>query len=151
MTQLLKPLKVPKMLSLFNPGIWLAVLLACLGSFWYGHHVAYVEQAAEIARLNQKAVELKDKADENLNKEKRNAQAKINSLQSAIASGDQRLFINVKTPICDSSATAGDGQTGAELDRETAKNLVSITADGDQAIIDLNSCIDRYNSLRSLK
>lgn len=121
-----------------------------LAAFGYGRHVAYAEQAAEIARLNQKAVEQKEKHDDNLHKEKVNAQAKINALQSAIATGSLRLSVAANKVQCTASA-AGDAEARAELDPKVSADLIAIAGEGDQAIIELNNCIDRYNDLRSLK
>ncbi len=150
MTQLQKSLKVQKMLSLFNPTVLLGIVLALFGAFEYGHHVATVEQAAEIARLNQEAVAQKEKHDDNLHKEKVNAQNKINALQSAVASGSVRLSIATSQVQCSASA-AGDAEARAELDPKVGADLIAITGEGDQAIIELNNCIDRYNDLRTLK
>jgi type II secretory pathway pseudopilin PulG len=139
------------MLSLTNPWVLIGIAIALAGAFFQGSEHEKLRQQAEIARLNQAAQEQKEKADEALYKEKQNAQAKITQLNTALASGALRLSIPVKTSVCDPTAPAGDGQARAELDGQTAQDLVAITADGDKAIIDLNSCIDRYNALRELK
>lgn len=124
--------------------------MALFGAFEYGHHVATAEQAAEIARLNQEALVQKEKHDDNLHKEKTNAQAKINALQSAVASGSVRLSIATSKVQC-SASSSGDAEARAELDPKVSADLIAITSEGDQAIIELNNCIDRYNDLRSLK
>ena len=36
------------------------------------------------------------------------------------------------------------------LDRSTSEALVSITGDGDQAIIELNACVDQYTKMREI-
>lgn len=136
-------------LSLLNPWVILGILAAMGAAFTAGHHQAYVEQAAAILRLNQEAIHLKDVADTQLYKEKQNAQAKIEKLNSDLASGALRL--SIRTQVRDADAACGDPQARAELDGQTAQDLVAITRDGDNAIIDLNSCIDRYNSLKDLK
>ena len=81
-------------------------------------------------------------------KEQENAQKTIDSLRSRIASGDIRLSVPVSTARMPGGSSPEPGETRAELDGETAQSLVSIAADGDRAIRDLNQCIDRYNAVR---
>jgi len=50
-----------------------------------------------------------------------------------------------------STAASGDTETRAELDGRVAQALVDLTARGDQAIRQLNTCIDQYNQVRSMK
>ena len=40
------------MLNLTNPWVLVGVLSLVISSYFYGHHEAYVEQEAEVARLN---------------------------------------------------------------------------------------------------
>ena len=88
--------------------------------------------------------------------QKANQDAKLIAKErdAAIASGNLKLRIPVKTPVCpvqtagDTPAPAGNSvQTGAELDAKTAQSLVAITDDGDKAIRQLNACIDAYNNI----
>jgi DNA-binding protein YbaB len=117
-----------------------ALILA--GVFTAGRHQAYLEQQAEIARIEaERAVEVA-KAAEQLHKDKEDAQQKINQLRADVASGAQRLSIRAS---CSATVAGGDPEARAELDPKTADDLIAITADGDQAIIELNSCIDLYN------
>ncbi len=68
-----------------------------------------------------------------------------------------KLFIPVKAPDCPMSVSepsapaSGDTETRAELDGRVAQALVDLTARGDQAIRQLNTCIDQYNQVRSMK
>jgi prophage endopeptidase len=130
------------MLSLLNPHVLIAVVLALISSFYVGHHVAYVEQQEEIARISAKMDTVAVEAADKLHQEKQDAQQKINQLRADVASGAQRLSIRAS---CSASATGGAAEARAELDPKTADDLIAITADGDQAIIELNSCIDLYN------
>jgi phosphosulfolactate synthase (CoM biosynthesis protein A) len=112
------------------------------GVFTAGRHQAYLEQQAEIARIEaERAVEVAKAADQ-LHKDKLDAQQKINQLRADVASGAQRLSIRAS---CSATVAGGDPEARAELDPKTADDLIAITADGDQAIIELNSCIDLYN------
>ena len=121
--------------------IVLAVLILG-GVFTAGRHQAYLEQQAEIARIEaERAVEVAKAADQ-LHKDKLDAQQKINQLRADVASGAQRLSIRAS---CAASITGGNPEARAELDPKAADDLITITADGDQAILELNSCVDLYN------
>jgi prophage endopeptidase len=89
-----------------------------------------------------------------LQKANQNAKLAQQKRDLDIDSGALRLRIPVKAPVCPVQATAdtpvasGDSsQEGSELDAETAKSLVAITDDGDEAIRQLNSCIEAYNNV----
>ncbi len=119
-----------------------AAVLVLVMVFYAGRHAMHLEQQAEIARIEaERAVEVAKAADQ-LHKDKLDAQQKINQLRADVASGAQRLSIRAS---CSASTTGGNTEARAELDPKTADDLIAITADGDQAIIELNSCIDLYN------
>lgn len=84
--------------------------------------------------------------------EKANAQQAILSLGSDLRSGAIRLHVRTASaPAASDSthgATAGPGQAHAELDPADAAALLDLTAQGDDAIRDLNACIDRYNAVQ---
>jgi hypothetical protein len=88
--------------------------------------------------------------------QKANYDAKIAAKErdAAIASGNLKLRLPVKTPVCpvqtagDPAPAAGDSvQAGAELDATTAQSLVAITDQGDANTRQLNACIDAYNAV----
>jgi prophage endopeptidase len=136
------------MLSLLNPQVLMGIVLALASAFFYGHHVAYVEQQEEIERIG---VKMKDEAaatTAKLEKEKRDAQIKVDQLRADVAAGAVRLSVRAS---CSAGAAGGDSEARAELDPKVADDLIAITADGDQAIIELNTCIDFYNKLREIK
>jgi hypothetical protein len=146
------------MFSLTNPWVLVGVLSLVISSYFYGHHEAYVEQEAEVAMLNlierskeKQMQELVDTHSIELRKANDNAKNQVTKLQSDIASGQLRLSIATRSvqTCSDSSSTARDTTSRAELDPEASKSLVSITADGDNAIRSLNACIDIYNQVRS--
>ena len=155
------------MLSLFNPWVILGVVLALLGSFGSGYYKGeqdeYERQQVEIATLNAKARETEQNMAnvvntyaETLRKSQNAARTKETKLRADVASGALRLSIPTQSPVCSTSvtpATAGDnsGETSAELDRKTADDLVSITAEGDTAIRKLNACIQTYETMRTMK
>jgi Tfp pilus assembly protein PilX len=123
------------------------VLCLCL-SFFAGRYQAKKEIQEQVTRIETKMQETVDQTNEQLKKEKKDAETKINSLKSAVADGELRLYIRTSN---NSSSTCGNTENGAELDRQVAQDLIGITADGDKAIIQLNSCIDLYNKLRNIK
>lgn len=147
------------MFSLTNPWVLVGVLSVIISSYFYGHHQAYVEQEAEIARLNlierskeKQMQELVDTHSFELRKANENAKNQVTKLQSDIASGELRLSIATTRPVqtcSDSTSASGNTESRAELDPEASKSLIAITSDGDSAIRSLNACIDIYNQVRS--
>ena len=127
----------------------LATFLVCLLlAFFAGKYQARQEIQAEVTRIETKMQEASVEADEKLKQEKKNAQAKIDALKSDVADGTLRLYVRTSGSA---TATNGASENGTELDRQIAQDLISITADGDKAVIQLNSCIDFYNNLRTIK
>ena len=156
------------MLSLFNPWVVLGVVLALFGSFgsgyWKGSSDEEAQQQIEIASLNQQAreteqrmVEVAQTYAETLRKSNDVAKAKETKLRSDIANGERKLFIPVKATACsvlapaDTTVASGNTETRAELDSGVAQALVDLTSRGDQAIRNLNACIDQYEKMRSAK
>ena len=150
---------------ILNPYFLLAVVLAVVGSFgggyWKGSKDEVTRQQLEIAALNAEARQ-KEQAlvaavtTQATKLQKANQDAKLIAKErdAAIASGNLKLRVPVKTPVCpvqtagDPPTPAGDSvQAGAELDAKTAQSLVAITDDGDKAIRQLNACIDAYNAI----
>jgi hypothetical protein len=155
-------------MSIFNPYVILGVILAILASFgtgyWRGKDAEYTRQQVEIARLNQQARETEQRMAEVANTyaqtlRKANDVAKIKEtkLRGDLASGERKLFIPVKAPECavqttgDAPAPSGNTEARAELDGRVAQALVDLTSRGDQAIRSLNTCIDTYEKVRSMK
>lgn len=135
-----------------SPWLILAFLISLGGVFGYGHHKGYQEKETEdaiaIAQTNQKLNEYKEKADVQLAQTKKQLAAKQGQLLDAIRSGNQRLYVNVRTDSGNSSSV--NGETRAELDSKISESLISITNEGDTAIVELNSCIDQYSKMREI-
>ena len=152
-------------MSLFNPWVLLGILLAIASSFGTGYlkgsNDEVSRQQLEIASLNAQAREKEQILvtaiqNQSLKLQKANQDAKLvqQKRNSDIAAGTLKLRIPVKAPDCpvhtasDAPVAPRDSvQATAELDRETAKNLIAITDDGDKAIRQLNACIDAYTSV----
>lgn len=108
-----------------------------------------IEQAREVERHQVQVVN-------NIATELQKAQNETQSLKHAVATGALRLSVPTQQARCPSqpasagtAPAAGDrNQARAELDQQTAGNLVAITNDGDAAIRQLNACIDAYNAIR---
>ena len=137
----------------------LALLLAFGVGYFYGKHVESEAQQAEVDRLNTEArakeaaltAAVTTTADA-LRKTNEKAKLATKQRDAAIDSGALKLRVPVKTtcPVpasADTAVAAGDnrGEASAELDRETAKNLIAIAEEGDRAITKLNACISLYN------
>lgn len=123
-----------------------ALLLAMV--FFAGRHQARQGIQEEVSRIETQMQAATAKADEQLKKERKAHDIKTSSLKSAVADGSLRLYVRTSEPSCSSS---GDAENGASIDRQVAEDLISIASDGDKAIIQLNSCIDLYNNIRTIK
>ena len=78
-------------------------------------------------------------------KEKEKDEASIKALRASINNGSVRLSIpTTKSRI----TTTESGEKRAELNPETVERILSVGRDGDEAIRELNYCIDRYNSIK---
>jgi cobalamin biosynthesis Mg chelatase CobN len=155
-------------MSIFNPWAILGVVLAMLSAFgtgyWKGKDDEQARQQTEIARLNTEARETEQRMAavaqtyaQTLRKANDVARIKETKLRTDLASGERKLFIPIKAPDCpvpataDAPAPSGSAETRAELDPRIAQSLVDLTSRGDQAIRQLNTCIDQYEKVRSMK
>ena len=153
-------------MSLFNPwvllGILMAVLSAAGGGYYKGKHDENTRQQVEIAALNAEA-RTKEAALTTavtstataLRTSNDKARQISKERDLAIASGALRLRLpvvkasNCPLPTSNDSPTPtrDSSQEGGELDATTAKSLIAITDDGDEAIRQLASCQQAYESI----
>jgi hypothetical protein len=152
-------------MSLFNPWVLLSILMAVVGAFGSGYYKGGEDENArqqlEIAALNAEArvkeqalitvVQTQSNKLQKANQDAKLAQQKRNL---DIDSGALRLRLPVKATSCpvqaatDTPIASGDSsQEGGELDPTTAKTLIAITDDGDEAIRQLTSCQQAYESI----
>lgn len=154
-------------MSLFNPWVLLALLLAFLGvgagGYSKGKHSEQQRQQIEIARLNAEARQKEQALVTAVNTQatqlvKANNEAKVllQKRNSAIDNGSLKLRIPVKTPVCPVSATAdapvasgSDGGT-AEIQPETARAILAIGDEADTTVRKLNACLAIYNQTREM-
>jgi hypothetical protein len=118
--------------------------------YLYGHHAGYAKKEQEdrllIAQKNSEMNKLKDEQDAKDNAVKQEFETKL----SGIIASRPRLYIPVTTSKSGcSTTTSNNGQERAELDGQTVEDLIRLVAEGDRAIIELNSCIDRYEAIRN--
>lgn len=132
-----------------NPSMILAAIVVALAAYFYGHHVGYVqketEDALEIARLNGEMNKQKDEQDAKDATVKQEFETKL----SGIIASRPRLYVPIASKGGCSPTAANNGQERAELDGQTVEDLIRLVAEGDRAIIELNSCIERYEAVRS--
>lgn len=112
------------------------------------HSAAAVQRLEfSIERSGQLAGQLGQLLDRN-QLDKANAQKAFERLDADLRSGALRLSIRTTAQTGGNhSATAGPVQARADIDPEDAAALVRVTDDGDNAIRDLNTCIDGYNKV----
>ena len=135
----------------------IALLLTFGGGYFYGKHVEKEAQQVEVDRLNTEArakeaaltTAVTTTADA-LRKTNEKAKVLLQKRNADIDSGALKLRVKATCPVPASPDTpapagSGGGETSAELDRETAKNLIAIAEEGDRAITKLNACLDLYN------
>ena len=132
-----------------SPSVILGAIAVAFSAYLYGHHAGYAqketEDSLEIARLNRVMTQQKDEQDAKDANTKQEFETKLSGLLST----RPRLYVPVTSKGgCAASAT-DNGQARAELDGQTVEDLIRLVAEGDRAIIELNSCIDRYEAVRS--
>ena len=132
------------------PPYWIVIAFVVIlgGTYGYAHHQGYAqkeaEDAAEIARLNRDMQSKKDEQDAKDANTKQEFETKL----SGVLASRPRLFVPVASKGGCPAAAGNNGQARAELDGQTVEDLIRLVAEGDRAIIELNSCIDRYEAVR---
>ena len=152
-------------MSLFNPWVLLGIIMSVMSAFgsgyWKGSNDEVTRQQLEIAALNaearQKEQVLVSAIQTQATKlQKANQDAKLAKLKrdADIDNGTLKLRLPTKAANCpiptadNPTITARDSsQEGSELDATIAKSLISITDDGDEAIRQLTSCQQAYESI----
>jgi len=144
--------------SLFNPWLIIGAICALLGVYFYGHHEGYQERVAEdqaeIIRLNSEARAKEDELNRKLvqtgialRKARDDIKTKQTSINARIDSGELRLPTSCAVQTNPGAPNDG-GANGTQSDKQALKDIVAIAADGDAAIVSLNTCISQYNQVR---
>jgi len=149
------------MIGLPNPKFILAALIACLAAFYYGHHKGWwerdMEMQVEIGKRNEESRTKEQELQKQLNNQSSQLMEandaitqKQSALDRAISSGRVRLPASscVQTSPSAGPAPSNSPETTSESDRETLRLIAQIAADGDNAINQLNACIDAYNQVK---
>jgi hypothetical protein len=136
--------------SLPNPWVILGAIAVAFSVYLYGHHAGYAKKEQEdrllIAQKNSEMNKLKDEQDVKDSETKKLFEDELNHLIAK----RPRLYIPVTTSKSGCAATTtNNGKETAELDGQTVEDLIRLVAEGDRAIIELNSCIDRYEAVRN--
>ena len=136
------------------------IVLVILGGYYVADHHGYqrrvAEDQAEIDRLNAEArakeAELNKKlvgVNSALRKAKDDVKAKQDNLTALVDSNKLRLPSSCPVQASTDATTAGGNSTHeSDAERQAIKDIVSIAAEGDAAITQLNACISTYNQVR---
>jgi len=131
-----------------NPWMILGSISVAVAAYFYGHHVGYVLKDTEdqlvIAQKNAEMNHQKEQQDVKDEAIKQEFETKL----SSVLASRPRLFVNTTTKGGCSTTATNNGQERAELDGQTVEDLIRLVAEGDRAIIELNSCIDRFEAVR---
>jgi len=155
-------------MSLFNPYVILGIVLAVLSAFgsgyWKGSEDEITRQQLEIAKLNAEArqkeqilVSAIQTQATKLQKANQDAKLVQQKRNADIDSGTLKLRIPVKTPSCPTLSTPSDAPVAerpdpptAELQPETARDILAIADEADLTARKLNACIATYNQVREM-
>lgn len=144
----------------------LALIAGCLAGYWVSSlqwetresRINEIQAREETLRL-EKAMEENRNLHETVNqmqirakKENDDAKRENDLLLARINRGTVR--VSIPASACVDVSEAGhsgtdDRETRAELDPATAESILAVGRDGDEAIRELNMCIDQYNAVKS--
>jgi len=133
---------------MINPWMIIVAIAFALSTYFYGHHKGYAQKDMEdqivIAQKNTEMARLKNEQDAKDTFVKHEFETKL----SGVLASRPRLFVTTTAKSGCSPTASNDGKERAELDGQTVEDLIRLVAEGDRAIIELNSCIDRYNQVK---
>ena len=117
-----------------------------------GYKVAQAESVKAALQYQKETAVRFANIDQIYTAEREKAYAEIENLRVAIANGSKRMSVPVHCPTAPSASTGMDyGETRAELDPATAQDIVSIAADGDEAIRQLSAAQEVIKALTEQK
>jgi hypothetical protein len=144
------------------PWLIVGLLVSLFGTYRGGYHFGWHDRDAEmqiaIAKKNEEARELEKNMTSKLADQEtklRKAQDDIAKKQSAMHELARTGRMRLPTASCPQASPSASTPTGnstdaSELERQTIATLIDIAAEGDKAILKLNSCVAAYNEVRSL-
>jgi hypothetical protein len=144
------------------PWLLIGLVVALFGTYRGGYHYGWSDRDAEmqiaIAKKNEEARSIEQAmtskviAQTNKLQEANDAlNQKTSALDRAIRAGKLRLPTSScvqASPSASSASSDRDTET-SESDRQTLAAIAAIVAEGDAAILQLNSCIASYNEVRN--
>ena len=147
---------------------WLIVgaIISLFGTYRVGHHYGWLERDVDmqtaISKKNEEARALEQNLTSKLAEQEtklRKAQDDVKKKQSAMHELARTGRLRLPAPSCpqasqSTSFAAGDTQPSdppeTESERQVIAALIDIAAEGDKAIVKLNSCVAAYNEVRKL-
>jgi hypothetical protein len=145
------------------PWLIVGIMVSLFGTYRGGYHFGWADRDAdmqiEIAKKNEEARELEKNMTSKLSDQEnllRKAQNEVVKKQSAMHELARTGRLRLPTASCpqassNSSTPVGNIDTSqSELERQTIEALIDIAAEGDKAIVKLNSCVAAYNEVRKL-
>jgi len=121
--------------------------LASLQSEWDKERADQAEAELDLERETRRAV---DAITVNSQKEKQRAKATIDSLRADVRNGTERLSVAVSS-CATGDPRAGNPEARAELLPAVADRIVGIAADADDAVRELNECVDKYSAVKETR
>ena len=148
------------------PWLIVGVLVSLFGTYRVGHHYGWLERDNDmkiaIAQKNDEARAKEKELGEKLQDQEtklRKAQDDVKKKQSAMHELARTGRLRLPTASCPQANASAPIATGnpqpsqpdeSELERQTIAALIDIAADGDKAIVKLNSCVAAYEEVRRL-
>ena len=148
------------------PYLALAICIALFGSYRGGYHFGWEDRDNDmkiaIAKKNEESRAKEQELGSKLQDQEsqlRKAQDEITKKQSAMHELARTGRLRLPTPSCPQAsastpAPAGNSQPEQPAPTESEQSLISalidIAADGDKAIVKLNTCVAAYNEVRNL-
>jgi hypothetical protein len=149
---------------ILNPYFWVAIVMSwvVVAVSVYEHEQTEFDKERAVAQAaldaaNKHSQEITDERNKtvayisrSLADTQTKAAAASKALDDKLASGSMQLSVPVASCSAmpgDSPATGGNPEARANLDAGFSQSLVAITQRGDQAINQLNACIDAYSAI----
>ena len=145
------------------PWLIVGIMVSLFGTYRGGYHFGWADRDAdmqiEIAKKNEEARVLEKNLTSKLSDQEtllRKAQDEVVKKQSAMHELARTGRLRLPTASCPQASSnpatpVGNIDTSqSELERQTIEALIDIAAEGDKAIVKLNSCVAAYNEVRNL-
>ena len=145
------------------PWLIVGIMVSLFGTYRGGYHFGWADRDAdmqiEIAKKNEEARVLEKNLTSKLSDQEtllRKAQDEVVKKQSAMHELARTGRLRLPTASCPQASANPTTPVGnidtsqSELERQTIEALIDIAAEGDKAIVKLNSCVAAYNEVRNL-